>query len=447
MHKIKKHKFLAPILASVFAVLTVLSSTAVNLLAATTTPTTINYQGRLLDSANTPLSGNYTLRFSLWQSADWVAGDTLAGGGVNTGSATYAGWNEAYTVTTGAFGLFNISLGSNALNPLPNFDANTHKFLQVEVKATGQPDTSYEILDPQGTTADAVDRKTINDQAYAENADTIDNVEVGTSAGDLAVLGAGNIFGINFMPAGTDQDIWQVDANDNAPGGVVQLSFGSALLNQILSYDPNGVGAGDGWFNFSDDVNIQGNLTTTGTVNGVNLSSIPFTNLATRTETVRLKPHFPGAVAEAIGGGSHRGKIQSHFVDTDGNGGPNNYSYYEWTTKQGAMNDYDIVVRWRLPDDFVSWQATPIVFRYKTLTANVAQNKLDVSIDDTTGTNIAGLTGGANLVNNAWTTTNIGFGGGGTFTAGSEITIYIKMSATSAGSAFVGDFAFNYNGR
>lgn len=443
--KDKKQKLLAPIFSVAFAIVSLLLSPYAGLHAATTTPVTINYQGRLLNSANSPLSGNYTFRFSLWKSADWIAGDTTGTGAINTGSANYAGWQEAHALTTGTFGLFNMSLGSTT--SFPNFDANTHKFLQVEVKATGAADTTYEILDPQGTIADTVDRKTIHDQAYAENADTVDNADVGTSAGDLAVLGVGGVWDISRMPAGTNADIWQVDANDNAAGGIVQLSFGSALLNHILSYDPNGVGVGDGWFNFSDDVNVQGNLTATGTVNGVNLSSIPHTNLATRNKTVRLNPHFPGAVAQPIGGGGHRGKIQSFFVDADGAGAPNNFNYYQWTTRQPAIQDYDIVLRWRLPDDFVSWQATPIVFRYKTTTANVAQNKMDVSIDDTTGTNIAGLTGGANLVNTTFTTTNIGFGGGGTFTAGSEITIYIKMSATNAGGAFVSDFAFNYVGR
>lgn len=445
MHKIKTQKLLAPIIAVAFAITTVLFSTFTELLYAATTPATINYQGRLLNSANVPLSGNYTFRFSLWNTADWVGGDTTGTGAVNNVSAGYAGWQESQNVTTGTFGLFNMSLGST--NPFPNFDANIHKYLQVEVKTTGSPDTSYEILDPQGTTADTVDRKTIHDQAYAENADTIDNKEIGTSAGDLAVLGAGGVWDISRIPAGTNTDIFQIDANDNATGGIVQLSFGSALLNQVLSYNPNGIAVGNGWFDFSDDVNIQGNLTTTGTVNGVNLTNIPFSNMATRAKTNRLKPHFPGAVAEAIGGGSHRGKIESHFVDSDGAGAPNNYSYYQWTTKQGTSNNYDVILRWKIPDDFVSWQATPIVFRYKTGTAVLADNDIDITIEDTTGTLIGGLTGGSNLVSNAWTTTNIGFGGGGTFTAGSEITIKIKMTTTNAGSVQVSDFAFNYNGR
>lgn len=446
MHKIKTQKLLAPIIAMAFVVTTVLFANFTELLyAATTTPATINYQGRLLNSLNVPLNGSYTFRFSLWNTADWVGGDTTGGGAINNGSAGYAGWQEAHTLTTGTFGLFNMSLGSTT--PFPNFNANTHKYLQVEVKTTGSPDTSYEILDPQGNTGDTVDRKTIHNQAYAENADTVDNAEVGTSAGDLAVLGAGGIWDISRIPAGTNTDIFQIDANDNAPGGVVQLTFGSALMNKVLSYDPNGVAAADGWFNFSDDVNIQGNLTTTGTINGVNLSNIPFTNLAVRNKAMRLKPHFPGAVAEAMGAGGHRGKIQSHFVDTDGVGGPNNFSYYEWTTKQPAIQDYDIVLRWRLPDDFVSWQATPIVFQYRTNTLNLANNRIDVTIEDSLGQNIGTLAGNSGLVNSAFTTTNIGFGGGGIFIAGSEITIYIKMSATNAGAAYVSDLTFNYIGR
>ena len=441
----KTQKLLSPILAVIFSVISILTTTVTKSSAATTTPTTINYQGRLLDSSNSPLNGNYTFRFSLWKSTDWIASDTDGAGAINTGAANYANWQETHAETTGIFGLFNVSLGDTT--SLPNFDANTHKFLQVEVKATSQPDTSYEILDPQGTTADAIDRKTIHDQAYAENADTVDNADVGTSAGDLAVLGAGGVWDISRMPAGTNADIWQIDENDNAAGGVIQLSFGSALAGSILSYDPDGVSVGDGWFDFTDDVNVQGDLTTTGTVDGVDLSSIPFANLDTRTKTAHLNPHFPGATAQAIGGGGHKGKIESFFVDTDGAGAPNNFNYYEWTTQQAVIQDYDIVLRWSLPDDFVSWQATPIIFRYKTTTANVAENKLDVTIDDTTGTNIAGLTGGSNLVNTSFTTTNIGFGGGGTFTAGSEITIYIKMSATNVSGAFISDFTFNYNGR
>lgn len=441
----KTQKILAPLFALAFASLTILFSVFPGIYAATTTPATINYQGRLLDNANTPLTGAYTFRFSIWSDADWDAGDELGSGAIDVSTVGYAGWQETHSITVGAFGLFNMALGS--VTAFPSFVAGTHDFLQVEVKTTGSPDTSYEVLDPTASLADLTDRKTIHNQAYAQNADTIDNTEIGTGAGDLAVLGAGGVWDISRIPAGTNNDIWQIDVNDNAVGGVIQLSFGPALNNKILSFDPDGVAVGDGWFNFSDDVNIEGDLTTTGTINNVDLSNIPFTNLAVRSKTVRLKPHYPGAVAEAIGGGSHRGKIESHFVDVDGAGGPANFSFYQWTTKQPAIQDYDIVLRFKIPDDFVAFDTTPIVFRFKTGTALAADNKIDITIEDSLGFVIGTLTGGSSLTSTTYITTAIGFGGGGIFIAGSEITIKIKMSATNSGSVQVSDLLFNYIGR
>ena len=128
----KTQKLLSPILAVIFSVISILTTTVTKSSAATTTPTTINYQGRLLDSSNSPLNGNYTFRFSLWKSTDWIASDTDGAGAINTGAANYANWQETHAETTGIFGLFNVSLGDTT--SLPNFDDNTHKFLQVEVK-------------------------------------------------------------------------------------------------------------------------------------------------------------------------------------------------------------------------------------------------------------------------------------------------------------------------
>jgi len=173
----KQQKLLAPLLLGVFTLGIALFSATADLYAAVTTPTTINYQGRLLSAGNVPLSGNYTFRFSMWNTSDWVAGDTTGGGAVNVGSAGYAGWQETHAVTIGAtdYGLFNMNLGDTTL--FPSFNSTTHTNLQVEVKVTGALDTTYEILDPAGTLADATDRKPIQNQAFAQNADTLDNLE------------------------------------------------------------------------------------------------------------------------------------------------------------------------------------------------------------------------------------------------------------------------------
>lgn len=440
MHKIKTQKTTVSIVCVLLTLLGMLFGIPQNLYAVSTTPATINYQGRLLNSANTPLNGNYTFRFSLWNSADWVAGDTTPGGAIDITSPSYSGWQEAHAVTTANFGLFNISLGS--LAALPNFTAGTHDFLQVEVKVTGALDTTYEILDPQGTTADLIDRKTIHDQAYAENADTIDNVEIGTGAGNIPVLGVGGIWNISTMPDGTNADFFQIDADNNAVAGIVHLNFGSTLLNHSLSYDPNGVGVGDGWFDFNDDVNIAGNLTTTGTINGVNLSSIPFGNLATRAKTEVFEPEYNGYSLEADGI-NNSGKMLLDFTD---GGGTAKRNFYEWTTQKVALQDMDIVISYQLPLDFVSFTAAPLSVNYQTSNGVAATNKIDVSLEDSTGTAVA-LAGGSSLANAAWTTAAITFGGAPTFTAGTTITLHLKLSSDNTGWARVSEVILNYNGR
>jgi len=403
------------------------------LYAATTTPLTINYQGRLLNSSNIPLSGNYTFRFSFWNTADWVAGDTTGGGAINAGSAGYAGWQEVHSVATDAFGLFNMNLGDTTT--FPSFNANTHKFMQVEVKITGNPDTSYEILDPAGTLADTNDRKPLQNQAFAQNSDTIDNAEIGLLNGNIALLGPGNVFPASTIPGATNANSFTLD-NDNNAGGPVALQFG-ALLAKILSYIP-----ASSWFNFNDNVNIQGNLTTTGTINGVNLSSIPFANLTTRTKKAVFKPDYDGATLRPDGT-NNKGKIVENYEDL---GGAAKRNFYEWRTQQVVMQDIDIIISFRLPLDFVSFTGAPLSLDYRMSDGVIANNRLDVAFYDTTGAAVV-LTGGSALANGSWTTTNITFGGGETFTAGDTVTLILRLSSTNAGFVRVSDVVLNYNGR
>lgn len=411
-------------------------------LALDTTPLFSVYTGILKDNLGAPITTARQFRFSIWTSDDFSGAADLTGGGpINTASLTYGGWKEEQIITPDTNGYFSVNLGATTLDPWPNFNSGTHKFLQVDVKLPADADTLYQRIDPNGPD-DTDDRHDIGSEPYARNADYIDNKEIGTAAGNIAILGPGGVWDITLMPAGTNADIWQIDQNDNAPGGIVQLAFGSALSNHILSWDPDGVALGDGWFNFNDDVNIAGDLTVTGSITG----DIAFSNLVPRTKTEELIPHYPGATIQTVGAGGHKGKVETFFIDTDA-GGPDNFNYYKWSTQQATTQDIDLVVKFRIPDDFTSWQAIPIVFRYKTDTALAADNQIDVTIHDTTGATIGTLTGNSGLVSATFTTTNITYGGGGVFTPGDEITIYIKMSAKSTGAAYVSDLKFQYNGR
>jgi len=345
----------------------------------------------------------------------------------------YAGWQETHAAVTDAFGLFNISLGDTT--PLPNFTSGTHKNLQVEVKVTGALDTTYEILDPAGTLADVTDRKPIENQAYAINADYLDNAEVGIGAGNIPVLGIGATLPVSTIPGATNADAYTLD-NDNTAGGPVILQFG-ALLAKTLSYVP-----ASSWFEFNDDVNIVGNLTTTGTVNGVTLTAIPFGNLATRVKEAVFTADYPGGTVFADGT-TNSGTLKLDYADA---GGTDKRNFYDWTTLKVAMQDMDVVVSFQLPLDFVSFTATPVNLNYLTSDGVLATNRVDLALYDSTGASVP-VVGGSALASAAWATAGITFGGAPTFTAGDTITLRIKLSSTSAGFARISDIVLNYNGR
>jgi hypothetical protein len=104
------------------------------------------------------------------------------------------------------------------------------------------------------------------------------------------------------------------------------------------------------------------------------------------------------------------------------------------------------VISYELPLDFVSFTGTPLSIDYQTSNAVTATNRIDATLYDTTGTAVT-LTGGTNLASGTWTTANITFGGGPTFTAGGTITLLLKLSSTNSGWTRVSDVVFSYNGR
>ena len=227
----------------------------------------------------------------------------------------------------------------------------------------------------------------------------------------------------------TDTGTNSADFNiNNAADTDSSITFGQTL-GAVFSYV-----TANNWFNFNDDVNIQGDLTTTGTINNVTVGN---TN-----QSIVFEPEYNNA--SYITTGANQGKLEIGYIDNDGAGGNNNYNFYKWTTQQAGMQESQIIIRYKIPEGFNSWQATPIQFLYRTEDAT-ANHKLDIEIEDSTGTTVA-LTGANNLVSAGWASANITFGGVPTWTAGDEITIKIKLSANSSGVAYAGQLLLNWNG-
>lgn len=259
-----------------------------------TTPNTHAYNGRLLDSSGNPVTSATAIRFSYWKSADYVSTDTTGAGAIDATAPNYADWQEVQTVTPNANGYFSVELGS--VTTLPDFSTLPiatllSLYLQVEVKPSASANTAYELLDVDATDT-AIDRAGILSVPFAKNADTIDKREIGTSSGSIAILSSNGKFAKSVIPGGTNEGSFVLDA-DNTEASTITLQFGDTLA-KTLTYN-----IGLGAFVFNDNLKVQGNLTVSGLINGIDISS-----LGTSTDTLRTTSG--GGLNALVAGGSYR---------------------------------------------------------------------------------------------------------------------------------------------
>lgn len=441
-----------------------------------TTPQRMIYEARLLDSSGTnPLTTSHTFRFSFWSQSAVAVGD-IAAGVINVAAPNYSNWQEVQTTLPSSNGFVTFELGS--VTPLPQIDSTEHLYLQVEIKASGDPDTSYEVLD-RAPANPLIDRAPIGSVPYALNADAVDGAEVGLNDGDIALLGPGGIFPVQTIPGGTNEEVFILD-NDDTSLTTIDLQFGNAL-GKVLSWDLI-----NGYFNFNDNVNIQGNLTLTGTVDGVDVGDLGTTvndhldggaskHDASEIDVEAIDGNYYSAgdletviddIDQAIAGISTGPVSESIILNSQFEGasyiadGSDNIgrlylendnsvkeNYYEWTSTQSTLQDYDIILQVGLPKTFTSWEATnPWQFNYRSSNSDSNITRADIYIFDTNGNPVV-LTGtSTNLASTAWAQTNLNYTGTPTFTAGESFIIIIKMHSSDNETMNLGEIKLNYQG-
>ncbi|MBP7114592.1 MAG: hypothetical protein KBA40_04000, partial [Candidatus Peribacteraceae bacterium] len=139
-------------------------------------------------------------------------------------------------------------------------------YLQVEAKVAASADTAYELLDPD-TTDTTIDRSGVLSVPFATNADMIDQREIGTGSGSIPLLGTGGVLTKDVIPGGTNSGTFIIDSDDTETTEIA-LQFGSAL-GKKLTYD-----IVNSLFTFNASVKVEGNLTVTGLINGIDISSL-----------------------------------------------------------------------------------------------------------------------------------------------------------------------------
>lgn len=164
-----------------------------------------------------------------------------------------------------------------------------------------------------------------------------------------------------------------------------------------------------------------------------------------------ISPEYPGAVVTGDGT-NNTGTLTTDFCEQGASTDiPNTntsicdtsgdiHNYYQWGTNQGSAQDYDVWVRWRIPENFAAWDSNPVqVYGRRTDTTN---NAVTVYVYDTAGT--LNNAGGTQVAGTAWTQTAVSLSGG-TWTAGSYMTFRVVLNADTGGDrVHVGEINLNY---
>ena len=170
------------------------------------------------------------------------------------------------------------------------------------------------------------------------------------------------------------------------------------------------------------------------------------------TSTI-ISPEYPGAVISADGT-NNVGTLTSDREAT-GAGSLYNFNYYEFSSGQTSLQDYDVYVRFRLPDNFASWTTSnTLVVDFETEDTNSANNKMDVTIyQDNDADTVSSATNVSNYAS-AWHSSQTGgtpvnftaaqLNTGLTWSAGSIMTIKIKLYSKDNYFARVGSIKLDW---
>ncbi len=160
------------------------------------------------------------------------------------------------------------------------------------------------------------------------------------------------------------------------------------------------------------------------------------------TNMITLSAEYSGAVLSADST-SNTGVMTSDSEGTSSD----SMNYYEWSSSETSLNDYDVRVRFTLPSDFSSWGSGWVLFNYATEATGTTNNKLDFYVYEESSATVDGSsTGQASSTAGVWNTATISGSSLDECTgAGTTCMFVIKMSSANDSYARVGDIQIIYN--
>jgi hypothetical protein len=177
-------------------------------------------------------------------------------------------------------------------------------------------------------------------------------------------------------------------------------------------------------------------------------------------KVITLSPEYPGATLSADGSGSAQGSMTSDNAGSSGGW----RNYYEWSSTQTSLNDYTVMARVTLPNDFDTWETgscpgatCALEIEYQTGTASSADNAVSFQINNSTDTAGSTVCTASDQVSTSWTSSGLtcaesvlNDNAAPEWDApGETAVIRIKLKAKSTASALarVGDIKLRYKAK
>lgn len=344
--------------------------------------------------------------------------------------------HDADNTLTTSGGDFNIALGAGEFDVTStglidfnadSFDMDLTGGFAVDAVGASNLTTDSGSLTLSTTTSGNVDVNGADDVNVTGGT----NVDISSTAGDVTLTSGDDILFDDAQlvaPVQLTDTATAIDATYSTTGIIDALN---SLASTATGAGASNVGVEDAGAYFTG-TDVEAALQELGA------------GAAQNYEVLNFYPEYPDAVLFADGT-ANRGRMDALYDNT------NAEHHYRWTSQNAAFNDYDIRFRFPLPEDFTD--VNDFTFRYRTGTAVVGDNRVDVTVNNDTDSATCGSST-SNTTANVWATGTIteatletGCTAGTALNAGDIIEVLIKLYDNSGAVDFadIGVLALGYD--
>lgn len=171
-------------------------------------------------------------------------------------------------------------------------------------------------------------------------------------------------------------------------------------------------------------------------------------------QKVVLFPEFAGATFAEASGGLNTGEL---ITDSELQGN-SRFNFYEWLSAEVVLNNYDILVQWKVPATFLNWTTTAnkaLVIDLKTDSTDILLNKASIQLQKDGSAPTSTLSDKVGTVGGAWNAERLGneviyFDQSNailsSLTAGDTLNIKITLNSKSSSKIRIGAISLRYIG-